>query len=177
MINPAEVPCIFMQSAKLSRAAIMRPVQGKQKHMKKMIIATALSLMLRGCTHSLPADFKQEDLDQLPHGKLPSISSPLLNPIATSRASVNRGHDLFSKYCESCHGMKADGRGYDALLMRAKPSNLTQIVSDRSDFEIFLKMSLGGLGMPEARSRLSESDRWNIVNFVKSLPKHPNVAP
>lgn len=107
---------------------------------------------------------------------LPGSGAPA-NPIAFDQASIGRGKDLYLSSCYVCHGGGAGDGPVAAKLVR-KPADLTgENVKQLSDGEIFLiitngvKLSTSSISMPDLRENLSVGDRWDVVNFVRSLQK------
>jgi mono/diheme cytochrome c family protein len=97
------------------------------------------------------------------------------NPVAASPESVAAGKALYQKNCRFCHGTEAKGNGPMAP-EGTHPSDLTDAKWDRgsTDGEIFLVIREGAgpkFDMKGFKSKLSETDTWNIVNYVRSLGK------
>ena len=95
------------------------------------------------------------------------------NPVATSPESIKAGQALFQKNCRFCHGADAKGNGPMAP-EGTHPSNLTDEKWDRgsTDGEIFLVIREGAgpkFDMKGFKSKMSENDIWNVVNYLKSL--------
>ena len=95
------------------------------------------------------------------------------NPVASSPESIKAGQQLFQKNCRFCHGADAKGNGPMAP-EGTHPSNLTDDKWDRgsTDGEIFLVIQNGAgpkFDMKGQKSKLSETDTWNIVNYLRSL--------
>ena len=96
------------------------------------------------------------------------------NPTLADEASVTRGGQLFSAHCQMCHGATGTGNGPVApFLIQFKPADLTSIVSQsKSDGSIFLTITNGVDGrMPALNENLNVADRWDVVNFVRTLKK------
>jgi mono/diheme cytochrome c family protein len=94
------------------------------------------------------------------------------NPTAADDASIARGRELFAINCQMCHGPKGDGIGPIApFLIKFKPANLTaDVAQSKSDGSIFLTISNGLEGrMPALNENLTVSERWDVVNFVRTL--------
>src|SRR5580704_5815693 len=95
------------------------------------------------------------------------------NPVASSAGSVAAGKATFQKNCRFCHGADAKGNGPMAP-EGTHPSNLTDDKWDRgsTDGEIFLVIQNGAgpkFDMKGYKSKLSDSDIWNVVNYLRSL--------
>jgi len=87
------------------------------------------------------------------------------NPLTQQPEVVGGGRKLFVRHCAQCHGQ--DGLG----LKRAANLQLP-IVQSQTDGALFWKITNGNRarGMP-SWSRLSEAQRWQLVMFVRTLPK------
>ena len=96
---------------------------------------------------------------------------PPENPIEADEASIARGSELFEIHCRMCHGQTAEGNGPIAPFLANKPANLTSpIVQSKSDGSIFLTITNGVEGkMPPLNENLLVQDRWDLVNFIRTL--------
>ncbi len=108
---------------------------------------------------------------------VPGAGAPA-NPTAADAASIARGKFLYDLTCALCHGAAGKGDGAFTQYFTKKPADLTTAsVSSLSDGEIFLVItngispSDGTLVMPDLRENLSVADRWDVVNYVRSLEK------
>ena len=94
----------------------------------------------------------------------------LKNPVPYTKKSIDRGRATFLQNCTSCHGEngKAEGSLIAAATDLTEP---TLYKSGSSDGEIFHSIRDGaGDQMPAFKSQLaSETDIWNLVNFIRSL--------
>jgi mono/diheme cytochrome c family protein len=94
----------------------------------------------------------------------------LKSPVAYTKKSIARGRVLFMQNCTSCHG--ENGKAEGSLV--ADATDLTSpplYKSGTSEGEIFHSVRDGaGDQMPAFKSQLdSETDIWNLVNFIRSL--------
>jgi len=102
---------------------------------------------------------------------IPGMGAPE-NPTVADDASIARGKELFNINCRMCHGAVGDGTGPIApFLINFKPANLTSdVVQSKSDGSIFLTISNGLEGrMPPLNENLTVPERWDVVNFVRTL--------
>ncbi len=85
---------------------------------------------------------------------------PLLTYHATSIAS---GMTIYGEHCAGCHG--ASGAGVPHADLRSAPT------SRRHAGELFWLVSRGipGRGMPDFGSRLGAAQRWDVINFIRTL--------
>jgi mono/diheme cytochrome c family protein len=109
-----------------------------------------------------------------------SAGGPVTNPIADTVTSVDRGAVVYDASCARCHGVDALGGGVDAGTTQIRPSNLRSgHLNQHSDSDIYLWISNGLTGgMPAWSGTLSETDRWNLVNYLRSINgTGPTVGP
>jgi mono/diheme cytochrome c family protein len=100
-------------------------------------------------------------------------ASSVENPVNASLRSANRGARLYTQRCTVCHGEEGAGDGPGGRALSPKPANLTvSAVQDQSDGSLFWKIAEGRGAMPAWKSILDEDQRWNLVNFIKSLNTH-----
>jgi mono/diheme cytochrome c family protein len=102
---------------------------------------------------------------------IPGMGAPE-NPTEVDDASLARGKELFAINCKMCHGENGQGTGPIApFLIKFKPANLTSdVVQAKSDGSIFLTITNGLEGrMPPLNENLTVSERWDVVNFVRTL--------
>jgi putative copper export protein/mono/diheme cytochrome c family protein/peroxiredoxin len=95
------------------------------------------------------------------------------SPIAYTTESIARGAHLFAENCVQCHGARGKGDGLTAAGLKVRPADLTAShVLDHSEGETFWWLSEGisESGMPGFADCLSEDERWDLVNWVRTLP-------
>jgi mono/diheme cytochrome c family protein len=97
------------------------------------------------------------------------------NPVKADPSSLSRGAELFSIDCALCHGPQGKGNGPVATYLNNKPADLTgPAVQSISDGAIFLVISNGIPGkMPALNENLNVRERWDVVNFVRTLKAAP----
>jgi mono/diheme cytochrome c family protein len=93
---------------------------------------------------------------------------------------VSAGAALFQANCAACHGADGRGGGPDAGTTQVPPANLQSgHLDSHSDGDVFYWIT-NGLpgGMPAWGTKLSTTDRWNLVNFLRSIDGHgPTPGP
>jgi mono/diheme cytochrome c family protein len=121
-----------------------------------------------GMAQRLPADYPMPL--QAPEGRA------LLNPIAATPESIERGKQEYETYCTVCHG--ADGLSIPGP---QHPVTLKLIQSGAvvfplagipayTDGMIFYKIWYGKPNMP-GYPQISEEDRWHIINYLRTMFK------
>jgi mono/diheme cytochrome c family protein len=93
------------------------------------------------------------------------------NPIKFNEASVDRGKRVFKTQCALCHGEKGDGKGDLATEMKLTLPDFTKpdALANRTDGELFAIIGSGKDPMPTQKGRMTESQMWNLVNYLRAL--------
>ena len=100
-------------------------------------------------------------------------AAKIKNPIAASPESAAAGKRVYTRMCGRCHG--TEGRG-DGTAATAPVPDLTDDTWDYggSDGEIFTVIHDGvSADMDGYAARLSDTDIWNVVNFIRSVRAKP----
>jgi len=104
-----------------------------------------------------------------------SAAEPRLqdNPIPLSEESVANGRNTFGRFCRSCHGQRADGRGM-AAPPGSRPANLVDDEWDHGDTDaaIFTVIREGvppNYDMDAWEGRITDDDIWNVINYLRDL--------
>lgn len=87
--------------------------------------------------------------------------------------SIANGGTLFQQNCAQCHGPGARGNGPLAPTMNPRPSDLVLHVPlhPDADLENWIAHGFPGSAMPAFADKLTESERWDLVNYLRSLAK------
>ncbi|HBK71531.1 MAG TPA: cytochrome c class I [Flavobacteriaceae bacterium] len=111
---------------------------------------------------------------QVDRWKAPEGAKDNKNPISTSKRSESalRGARIFKTRCMVCHGKQGKGDGIGGKALTPKPQNLTLgMVQSQTDGEIFWKITNGRNDMIKWGPILSNEQRWDVVNYVRTLGK------
>ena len=110
--------------------------------------------------------------------ELPEDADKTKNPVATSAESIEKGKTLYLEKtkgnCVFCHGDTGAGNEANMPRLRRKPADLTskERQAAMTDGEMFWKISKGITGiMPAGEKRMSEEERWHVVNYIRTLAK------
>ena len=126
-----------------------------------------MSIFSYRCESAAAADSKSEKWLS------PAPSAAKKNPIAPTPESIGAGQKIYSKTCVMCHGKTGDADGPAVIELNIHPAKLSDPhLATESDGSLFWKITTGKKPMPAYGKRLSETDRWNLVNYVRTLPKH-----
>lgn len=92
------------------------------------------------------------------------------NPVRATRASIAAGRKIFAARCAGCHGHRGRGDGVDAPELSVRPAVLSSgEVQEQSDCALWWKITFGKRPMPGYGLRLSIKDRWDLVNYLRTL--------
>ena len=102
----------------------------------------------------------------------PAPSAAKKNPVAPTQESIAAGLKIYSKTCILCHGKSGDADGPAVIELNIHPARLSDPqLSTEPDGSLFWKITTGKKPMPAYGKRLSETDRWNLINYIRTLPK------
>ena len=100
----------------------------------------------------------------------PTALNAVPDPHAELAASVERGQSLFRVYCQSCHGASGAGDGPVAQRGFPPPPPLpTGKSAQMKDGQLFHILTYGQGSMDSMAAQLDRNQRWDAVNFVRSL--------
>ena len=160
---------------------------------RPLLIALLLSLiwmqLSAQSSHALPWDidmYRQESLKAneiarapvkgtVPLGRKPFILSVeeaekvLKNPVPFSLHSVWRGQRLWNANCTPCHGQSGAGEGAVAKQFIGIPDLLGDLYKQRSDGRAYAVIHHGQGNMPRYGYKFSDSEKWDIVNYLRFL--------
>ena len=102
----------------------------------------------------------------------PALSVVTKNPITPSQTSIAAGQKIYLKRCTACHGKTGNGDGPDAADLGIHPAKLSDpAMREETDGGLFWKITVGKKPMPNYGTRLSPTDRWNVINYLRTLAK------
>jgi len=105
----------------------------------------------------------------------PAQARKLQNPVRATAESIAAAKAIYARRCAECHGQRGDGKGEKAGHLSVAPTNFTDTreLSESTDGELFWKISEGHRPMPRFKDKLSETERWELVNYVRSFAVKP----
>lgn len=150
-----------------------------------LLLATSLAALLSGCGDQQPPP--KQTARPAPHATAPParakatfLDFPVPAKPAVTPALVAHGKEVYEENCAACHGAKGDAQGLCSAFLIPRPRNFTtahfRLRSTPSgnlptDADLFRVVALGvnGTPMPPWRFRLNETDRWAVVEYVKTF--------
>jgi mono/diheme cytochrome c family protein len=102
----------------------------------------------------------------------------IANPVASDDRSLRNGGQHFQINCMPCHGPLGAGDGpvtkfgYPPMPIGAGSNAATKL----SDGYIF-GMIRNGRGLMPPYNRIEESDRWDLINYLRAIQANPATPP
>jgi mono/diheme cytochrome c family protein len=148
------------------------------RHLKTVIgIASILMLVLMEIGTMQAQEVKQP-------WKAPGSAVRTKNPVKPGPDTLKAAAMLYQQNCVVCHGKTGASNGPAAGSLPEKPANFTDanLMRKATDGELFWKISTGRAPMPSWQDHFSETQRWELVNYLRVLTKegrykylgHPN---
>ncbi|MFI5186788.1 MAG: c-type cytochrome [Chitinophagales bacterium] len=103
----------------------------------------------------------------------PLSADAVANPLKGNAEATSEGKKIYTSYCVPCHGSKGRGDGIAAPGLSKPPADHTSdFVQKQTDGALFWIISEGNNPMPTYKTTLSETQRWQVVNYIRTLAKH-----
>ena len=108
------------------------------------------------------------------------LAGTLLLPASLVAQDAARGKAVYEKWCLECHGETGEGDGAGAKFMLPPPRNFTQAVYQirstasgelptDADIMRVLDEGMPGTAMPEWESKLSSTERQDVMAYIKTF--------
>ncbi len=142
----------------------MSDLPGKRASPVLILLAVVATLAVAHCSQEWSA---------------PPEAIAVKSPLAATPQALAAGAALFDDKCANCHGEKGKADGPEADKYWVKPQDLTEprVMALMTEGEIFWKISEGRRPMPAFKEQFSEEQRWQLVQFVRSLVPKPPAPP
>jgi mono/diheme cytochrome c family protein len=102
----------------------------------------------------------------------------LKNPIPPTTDAIAAGKQAYSEHCRNCHGEKGDGKGEKAAELSVAPGDFTDVAAmrRRTDGELFWQITRGRLPMPSFEDKLTDQERWQLVDYIRTFAGKSSAA-
>lgn len=138
----------------LAAAFVLRPQALVRRLAAPLATAAGLGIALYGvAVPAFPDSFRRSDVPYLVD-------------------SIAQGRALFEQHCTSCHGSGGLGDGVQAAALRVQPANLSEphtALHTAGDMFWWFSHGIPASGMPGYADRLGETERWDLVNFLRAF--------
>jgi mono/diheme cytochrome c family protein len=117
------------------------------------------------------------EYDRMPAPQAIATMASIPNPVPADSASVSRGRINFQINCAVCHGPLGMGNGNATKygmpgIGIGAGSNAANTLTDGYIFG----MIRNGRGLMPSYNRIEERDRWDVVNYLRSIQGKGTVA-
>ncbi len=102
--------------------------------------------------------------------RAPPAAANRPNPVPVNANTIALGQKLYTANCFTCHGPNGKGDGPGGAALEKKPADLGGRIKStgESDGELFWKISEGRAPMITWKTSLSETQRWELVNYIRA---------
>lgn len=101
---------------------------------------------------------------------VPAASAKIKSPIIADASAISAGKTLWGTNCKSCHGTKGLGDGPKAEKIDISCGDFSsKEFQGLSDGELYYKTTVGRKPMPSYKEKLSNTDRWQLVAFMRTF--------
>ncbi len=102
----------------------------------------------------------------------PASADTIRNPLKATEASIAAGKKLYTLYCVTCHGAKGKGDGIAAPGLAKPPADHSSaFIQGQKDGALFWAITAGNNPMPAYKTALTATQRWQLVNYIRTLAK------
>jgi mono/diheme cytochrome c family protein len=109
----------------------------------------------------------------------PEKARQLRNPFPATPQTIGMGMSTYADHCENCHGDDGNGKGQRAEKLSVAPTDFTDAhtMTRMTDGELFWKISEGHRPMPAFKGKLSDEERWQLVDYIRTFSQPPVDPP
>jgi mono/diheme cytochrome c family protein len=102
----------------------------------------------------------------------PKSADAIENPLKNDQKATKQGKALYAQLCAVCHGDKGKGDGLASATLTPKPADFSaNEFSSQIDGAVYWKLTEGRAPMASYKESLTDTQRWQLVNYLKSLKK------
>lgn len=139
------------------------------KHAQGKSSLLILTILAASAAFCLAVSYTAAD-ETSPAWTVPPDAAKVKNPVAFDQQSTDKGKKVYTSKCLSCHGKQGKGDGPMLKVLKKKPGDLTAAeVKAESDGALFWKITKGQKPMPTFAKNLTDTERWNVVNYLRTL--------
>jgi mono/diheme cytochrome c family protein len=103
----------------------------------------------------------------------PREADNVKNPLAGNTDIIAYAKVVYTTYCGPCHGNKGKGDGIAAAGLVKKPADhSSDYVQSQTDGALYWMISTGRNPMPAYKTLLTDNQRWELVNYIRTLAKN-----
>ena len=138
------------------------------------LFAACLLLGAAGCKAGHPGKVQTSTVRWLKHHIIVGGKHDR-NPLAASPSNIEAGKQAFGSYCVVCHGRDGQNTGvpFAGSIDPPIPLLSSRGVQDYTDGQLkrVIDAGISPSGMPASKGILSDEEIWQIVLYIRHLPK------
>jgi mono/diheme cytochrome c family protein len=147
------------------------------------IRAALLTLLLFTVWVAAPQEKKpapQEPKEQAQEFKIPPEEVKRENPVKPTESSLADGKKLWGYQCAMCHAQDGSGKTElsETMKLALRDYRDPAALKEFTDGALFYIIEKGKGKMPGQEGRMKAEQKWNLVNYIRSLaPKEVSKPP
>jgi mono/diheme cytochrome c family protein len=99
------------------------------------------------------------------------------NPLAGNTTVLKHASAIYTRHCAPCHGYQGRGDGPASVVLNPKPADHTsQGLQNETDGALYWKLSTGRGQMQPYANILTDSQRWGLINYIRTLKRPETTA-
>ncbi len=107
------------------------------------------------------------------HATVPEPYVGEVSSVPSDEASIQRGGEIFTTLCISCHGEDGMGGGPAGVDLNPTPAPIARTMQMMGDSYLLWRISEGGVPfgtqMPVWKDTLNQQQIWDVINYVRAL--------
>ncbi|MBM3419987.1 MAG: cytochrome c [Bacteroidetes bacterium] len=137
--------------------------------MKNAILLTSAGAVLMAFLLMSFSAYQQKQPEPWP---VPAEYKNMANPVKADEASVKLGAAAYARNCASCHGRTGLGDGPKGRALKTFSGDFSGAAyHNQTDGEHFYKTKFGRGEMPAYDKKISDTDMWHMVNYMRTFKK------
>jgi mono/diheme cytochrome c family protein len=151
-----------MGSPNLSGVSQLRPARRRRS---KTPLLTALGILVAAGVFALASSIRT--------GMERRAAHSMANPVPATPQVLAAAKENYDSHCASCHGSAGDGKGDKANGLWSKPTDFRDAthMARATDGDLYWVTTKGNWPMPAFDKRLSDEERWELVDYVRTFAK------
>lgn len=100
---------------------------------------------------------------------IPTVPAEYVGKSGTGDAAAEK--EVYTVFCESCHGSKGDGNGPTGQALDPQPPKLKELVPLVGNDYLFWRINTGvpGSSMVAWAGVLTEQQIWDVIAYIRTL--------
>jgi mono/diheme cytochrome c family protein len=90
---------------------------------------------------------------------------------STTSDTLQQGHEIYQSNCVSCHG--EDGR---SMILGAANFSDQRFMAHQPPSDLYVSVTQGQGSMPAWQARLSQDDRWAVIDYIRTFTYEPQIG-